>query len=89
MLHGSNRAAVIRTERSGFSENVTERSGADFVAFIAVSYTHLRAHETREDLVCRLLLEKKSAERILTVRFVKPHRSVGISGGGNPLRENP
>ena len=24
----------------------------------AVSYTHLRAHETREDLVCRLLLEK-------------------------------
>ena len=27
--------------------------------FIAVSYTHLRAHETRHDLVCRLLLEKK------------------------------
>src|SRR5659263_97400 len=25
----------------------------------AVSYTHLRAHETRHDLVCRLLLEKK------------------------------
>ena len=25
----------------------------------SVSYTHLRAHETREDLVCRLLLEKK------------------------------
>src|SRR5450756_659695 len=23
------------------------------------SYTHLRAHETRHDLVCRLLLEKK------------------------------
>ena len=29
------------------------------VAGEAVSYTHLRAHETREDLVCRLLLEKK------------------------------
>ena len=27
--------------------------------FIAVSYTHLRAHETVLDLVCRLLLEKK------------------------------
>ena len=27
--------------------------------FVPVSYTHLRAHETREDLVCRLLLEKK------------------------------
>ena len=29
--------------------------------FISVSYTHLRAHETREDLVCRLLLEKKKS----------------------------
>src|SRR5678816_798083 len=26
---------------------------------MAVSYTHLRAHETPEHLVCRLLLEKK------------------------------
>ena len=25
----------------------------------SVSYTHLRAHETSQDLVCRLLLEKK------------------------------
>ena len=37
----------------------------EFTAFIAgcpqaVSYTHLRAHETRHDLVCRLLLEKKN-----------------------------
>ena len=29
------------------------------VNFISVSYTHLRAHETVLDLVCRLLLEKK------------------------------
>src|SRR5450756_3064956 len=28
-----------------------------------VSYTHLRAHETRHDLVCRLLLEKKKTKR--------------------------
>ena len=27
----------------------------------AVSYTHLRAHETVLDLVCRLLLEKKKS----------------------------
>src|SRR5678815_641371 len=27
-------------------------------ALVAVSYTHLRAHETPEHLVCRLLLEK-------------------------------
>src|SRR5665648_1202480 len=30
-----------------------------FMLTYAVSYTHLRAHETRHDLVCRLLLEKK------------------------------
>ena len=28
----------------------------------AVSYTHLRAHETVLDLVCRLLLEKKKIQ---------------------------
>ena len=28
--------------------------------FGPVSYTHLRAHETVLDLVCRLLLEKKN-----------------------------
>eukprot|EP00658_Telonema_sp_P-2_P029887 TRINITY_DN22665_c0_g1_i1.p1 TRINITY_DN22665_c0_g1~~TRINITY_DN22665_c0_g1_i1.p1 ORF type:complete len:113 (+),score=33.52 TRINITY_DN22665_c0_g1_i1:127-465(+) len=38
----------------------------------AVSYTHLRAHETPEHLVCRLLLEKKkkSIKRI--------HNNTGI-----------
>ena len=36
-------------------ENVTDENGR----FFAVSYTHLRAHETPEHLVCRLLLEKK------------------------------
>jgi len=35
------------------SERLLRDAGA------AVSYTHLRAHETRHDLVCRLLLEKK------------------------------
>src|SRR5665648_1221496 len=29
----------------------------------SVSYTHLRAHETRHDLVCRLLLEKNKNAR--------------------------
>ena len=29
----------------------------------AVSYTHLRAHETVLDLVCRLLLEKKTTKK--------------------------
>src|SRR5450756_2987926 len=31
----------------------------EFISKNPVSYTHLRAHETRHDLVCRLLLEKK------------------------------
>src|SRR5678816_4842648 len=30
-----------------------------YLSVIPVSYTHLRAHETPEHLVCRLLLEKK------------------------------
>ena len=30
-----------------------------FRRHVPVSYTHLRAHETVLDLVCRLLLEKK------------------------------
>ena len=32
--------------------------------FLSVSYTHLRAHETRGNLVCRLLLEKKKKSLI-------------------------
>ena len=31
-------------------------------AYYPVSYTHLRAHETKANLVCRLLLEKKKKE---------------------------
>src|SRR5664280_1090385 len=39
---------------------VTLQDGREFTAkVVAVSYTHLRAHETVLDLVCRLLLEKK------------------------------
>ena len=30
---------------------------------IAVSYTHLRAHETPEHIVCRLLLDKKKKQK--------------------------
>ena len=43
-------------------EGVRSRGGKVVLhgdSFPAVSYTHLRAHETRHDLVCRLLLEKK------------------------------
>ena len=36
------------------------------VLLVPVSYTHLRAHETPEHLVCRLLLEKKKINFILS-----------------------
>ena len=39
--------------------------------WIPVSYTHLRAHETRHDLVCRLLLEKKKGNWSNTEGFIK------------------
>ena len=32
---------------------------AHILGNMSVSYTHLRAHETKANLVCRLLLEKK------------------------------
>ena len=38
---------------------VLKAQSGGYISHVAVSYTHLRAHETREDLVCRLLLEKK------------------------------
>src|SRR5665648_1273766 len=39
------------------------KNGMPMEADMAVSYTHLRAHETRHDLVCRLLLEKKKKKK--------------------------
>ena len=36
-----------------------------------VSYTHLRAHETPEHLVCRLLLEKKNVTIHTTTQQLK------------------
>ncbi|MHA6496086.1 hypothetical protein ACX3VG_03325, partial [Escherichia coli] len=38
-----------------------QRQAAILSASEAVSYTHLRAHETRRHRVCRLLLEKDHA----------------------------
>ena len=43
-------AYTLNLERS-------EPRGGARVAVVAVSYTHLRAHETVLDIVCRLLLE--------------------------------
>src|SRR5665648_1099271 len=44
---------------SKLDENIVVGGSTHRLGSNAVSYTHLRAHETRHDLVCRLLLEKK------------------------------
>src|SRR5450756_1400119 len=51
---GTRPAVVRRARRRGM-----RTGGLEWQGRAAVSYTHLRAHETRHDLVCRLLLEKK------------------------------
>ena len=40
-------------------EEIEVRNQLDGMVYQAVSYTHIRAHETKATLVCRLLLEKK------------------------------
>ena len=42
-----------------FIEKLEKKSNKIAIRSNPVSYTHLRAHETRGNLVCRLLLEKK------------------------------
>ena len=51
------------TENSSDNYNVGYTAAGEWINYTvnvqSVSYTHLRAHETRSNLVCRLLLEKK------------------------------
>ena len=55
--------AVLCIEENGFA--YIRSGGVTIQCFdiTAVSYTHLRAHETVLDLVCRLLLEKKQKNK--------------------------
>src|SRR5678816_4645336 len=52
------RISVIGRPDTTKARRVIDATGL-VVAPGSVSYTHLRAHETPEHLVCRLLLEKK------------------------------
>ena len=55
-------ARRVSVEHKSDSRSLLQRIGDSVTGdhvISAVSYTHLRAHETRHDLVCRLLLEKK------------------------------
>ena len=57
---GQPEAALVLTD--GWGTGVHTESlyifDLDTMTYTAVSYTHLRAHETCDNLVCRLLLEK-------------------------------
>ena len=52
--------AKLTVRESQMAAFVNEGRVADTFGPGSVSYTHLRAHETVLDLVCRLLLEKKN-----------------------------
>ena len=58
---------------------VIDRAGINPTHEIAVSYTHLRAHETVLDLVCRLLLEKKKLYKN------KPHNELKLMKYDKPM----
>ena len=49
----------LKRQVVAFDGAVCDAGGEVGIGAIPVSYTHLRAHETVLDLVCRLLLEKK------------------------------
>ena len=53
------RAQVSGTGAKPWAQKGTGRARQGSLRSPPVSYTHLRAHETRGNLVCRLLLEKK------------------------------
>ena len=61
-------AVVIERDQLGNARPI--RRAVALGAIHPVSYTHLRAHETVLDLVCRLLLEKKNHKTQLTFNRV-------------------
>ena len=59
--HGGGRLRAVDFAQPG-TELVAGIELAQGIGVASVSYTHLRAHETVLDLVCRLLLEKKQSD---------------------------
>src|SRR5450756_3214176 len=58
---------------------VVRSDGAESTPADPVSYTHLRAHETRHDIVCRLLLEKTKRDCIcLYLIHISEHTRLGM-----------
>src|SRR5450756_3218982 len=59
-LQAASRWALSNSVKSSNTSTNPRSRPASSLSAVAVSYTHLRAHETRHDLVCRPLLEKKN-----------------------------
>ena len=57
MVGFENNVAALFSQKTRAAIDLSWKGTAD--GSLPVSYTHLRAHETVLDLVCRLLLEKK------------------------------
>ena len=57
--------STMAKEKLPFSVAIAKRLdwNAKRLSEEAVSYTHLRAHETVLDIVCRLLLQKKNQKK--------------------------
>ena len=68
--------ADMESGTRGRDPKPSERTrGQDMPARTPVSYTHLRAHENPEQLVCRLLLEKKKYKPYqFIIPIYTPHR---------------
>ena len=58
-------------EKLGAGNRAQAVMAAVRLGLVPVSYTHLRAHETVLDLVCRLLLEKKKKEKNTILQYNK------------------
>ena len=64
VLGGTARYSPVDFWRMNLIAGRSRDDSDNFLGTASVSYTHLRAHETVLDLVCRLLLEKKNKYRI-------------------------
>eukprot|EP00658_Telonema_sp_P-2_P047043 TRINITY_DN3552_c0_g1_i2.p1 TRINITY_DN3552_c0_g1~~TRINITY_DN3552_c0_g1_i2.p1 ORF type:complete len:183 (-),score=49.88 TRINITY_DN3552_c0_g1_i2:3-551(-) len=77
-------------KKHGYMETTCDLESIGVLIQKAVSYTHLRAHETPEHLVCRLLLEKKKKKKKTTIRigiFEEEQKQIKVKGKSIEERE--
>ena len=78
--HNVAKEVMLTSERKGNILPVHLEPTTIPLSLKSVSYTHLRAHETPEHLVCRLLLEKKkSTSKLLLFALRPPQHTYSIS----------